>query len=129
MVKTPRDGYTAPAPLRDMQRTDGWRRTSDSTALDGSEWTSTSKGDRFTVKTSGKSVGWVTSTGPHRGRADVVVNGRVVDTVNLYSPQRRSTRVVWTAMTDKNETTRVTIINRSRASRPTIGVDTVLVQN
>lgn len=129
MVKTPRDGYVAPVAWNKTSRSDGWRRAVDESSLDGSEWVSTSLGEKFRVKAEGKSIGWVTSTGPKRGRADVLVNGRLVDSVNLYSAARRPARVVWTTMLPKNEAATITIVNRSPSSRRTVGVDALLVQN
>ena len=35
------------------------------------------------------------TTGPGRGRADVLIDGRLVDTVSLRSAERRSQQVVW----------------------------------
>ena len=129
VVKTPRSGYVAPAPWSDTTHTGKWRRSDDAEAIDGSEWLSQRQGDRFSIRTAGKSIGWVTSTGPNRGRADVMVGKKVVATVNLYSTQRRPARVVWTSLLSKQEPTTVTIVNRSPSSRPTVGVDALLVHS
>jgi hypothetical protein len=129
MVKTPRNAYITPVPWTQTSRSDGWRRVVDKSSLDGSEWVSTSIGERFRVTAEGKSLGWVASTGPKRGRADVLVNGRVVDRVNLYSAVRRPARVVWTSALPKHNAATITIVNRSPTSRRTVGVDALLVQN
>ena len=129
VAKAPRDGYVAPVAWRDASLSDGWKRAPDSTAIDGSEWVSTKVGDRMRLTLEGRSVGWVTSTGPRRGRADVLIDGRVVDTVNLYSAERRSARVVWASKLPIDEKATITIVNRSPASRPLVGVDAVLLQN
>jgi hypothetical protein len=127
VVKTPRSGYVAPAPWSETTRTGRWHRSADASALDGSEWLSDRAGDRFSITTAGKSIGWVASTGPNRGRADVMIDKKVVATVNLYSAHRRSAQVVWTTLLSKQEAQRVTIVNRSPSARPTIGVDALLV--
>ncbi|HEX5016864.1 MAG TPA: hypothetical protein VFX15_04695 [Actinomycetes bacterium] len=124
----PRSGYVSPVAWAKTKHSDGWRQAQDPSASDGWEWVSTHRGDRFSMKVLGESVGWVTSTGPQRGRADVLVNGRVVDTVNLYSSERRPARVVWTSRLPKgDDAVTVTIVNRSPDSRRTIGVDALLL--
>lgn len=128
LTKTLRDGYVAPVEWGSTKRSDGWRRQSDASAIDGSEWRSARAGDRFTVSAAGRSLAWVATTGPTRGRADVVLNGRVIDTVNLYSAERRSWRVVWAGKLPLGMTSTVTIVNRSGDRRPTVGVDALLLQ-
>lgn len=128
LTKTIRDGYVAPVDWRTTKRSDGWRRHADASAIDGSEWRSARAGDRFTVSAAGRSLAWVATTGPTRGRADVVLNGRVVDTVNLYSAERRAQRVVWAGKLPLGTTSTLTIVNRSGDRRPTVGVDALLLQ-
>ena len=128
LARAPRTGYVAPIPWNKTHHSDGWRQVADGDALDGSEWLSNRQGARFSVTAAGESVGWVTSTGPRRGRADVVMGGKVVDTVNLYSAERRPARVVWTsALPNHDESITIAIVNRSPAARPTIGVDALLL--
>jgi hypothetical protein len=73
-------------------------------------------------------VAWVATTGPTRGRADVVVDKRVVDTVNLYSPTSHHARVVWTSKLRLGRSSTVTIVSRASDKRPVVGVDALLVQ-
>jgi hypothetical protein len=127
-TKALRDGYVAPVDWTSTQRSDGWRQRADPSVIDGSEWQSTRHGDRFSVTTVGRSLAWVTTTGPTRGRADVILNGRVVDTVNLYSAEERPRRVVWAGKLRLGATSTVTIVNRSGDRRPTVGVDALLLQ-
>ena len=96
-------------------------------ALGGSEFRSIDSDDRFSIKASGKSLGWVASTGPQRGRADVLVGGKRVDTVNLYSPTVNPAQVVWTTQLSPGRAQKVTIVNRSGHHRPMITVDALLV--
>jgi hypothetical protein len=127
IVKTPRSGYVDPAAWNTTKHSARWHKDADSAALDGWEWVSTHSGDRFSITATGESIGWVTSTGPHRGRADVMVGNKVVDTVSLHSRHRRAAQVVWTARLSARRATTVTIINRSSGKRSTIGVDALLV--
>jgi hypothetical protein len=128
LTRTGRDGYVAPVPWSDTRRSVGWERAADAQALDGSEWISDDRGDRFRTAVQGRSVAWVTSTGPRRGVAEVLLDGRVVASVDLYSAERRPARVVWTRKISGADTTVVTVVNRSRGQRDTIGVDAFLLQ-
>ena len=66
------------------------------------------------VSATGRSVAWVATTGPTRGRADVVLDGTVVvDTVNLYSAAAAPGAVVWAGTLPLGTTSPVTIVNRS----------------
>ncbi len=125
---TVRDGYVSTIPWTQTDRSKGWQRKSDSKALDGSEWLSTLAGDRLTVEVEGRSVGWVATTGPTRGRADVLLNGRVVDTVSLYSAKRHEGRVVWAGKLPLGTANRLSIVNRSMKARHSVGVDALLLQ-
>jgi hypothetical protein len=129
VVKTPRSGYVAPASWSDTSHSGHWRKTDDSAALDGWEWSSDHAGDRFCVTTAGKSIGWVTSTGPNRGRADVLIGKKLVAIVNLYSAHRQPAQVVWAGPLPKHNAKTVTIVNRSPSGRPTIGVDALLIHS
>ncbi|MCZ3386780.1 MAG: hypothetical protein LH630_07395 [Actinomycetia bacterium] len=125
---TVRDGYVSPVPWGDTRRSDGWRRTADGAAMDDSQWRSTHQGDRLKATVEGRSVAWVASTGPTRGRADVIVNGRVVDTVSLYSAKRHVQEVVWATKLPLGTASSVVIVNRSGSVRPTVTVDALLLQ-
>lgn len=125
---TQRDGYVSQSPRSATDRSDSWHKHSDALAMDGTEWVSTSTGGRFKTTVSGRSVAWVATTGPTRGRADVLLNGRVVDTVSLYSAKRVHQRVVWAGKLPLGTSSTVSIINRSGKQRPMIGVDALLLQ-
>jgi hypothetical protein len=127
-TRTIRDGYVAPVTWSDTHRNGDWQVVDDPSALGGSEWLSKDAGDRFRVEVDGRSVAWVATTAPGRGKADVLVDGRVVDTVDLRSTTRRPARVVWTAKMPLGSSSSVTIVNRSPAQRSAIGVDAILVQ-
>jgi hypothetical protein len=127
-TRTIRDGYVAPVDWADTRRTGKWRVQQDGSLLGGSEWLNKHPGDRFSTTVEGRSVAWVATTAPGRGRADVLLDGRVVETVDLSSPHRRTGRVVWTAKLPLGSKTTVTIVNRSPKKRPTISVDAILLQ-
>lgn len=123
-----RDAYISPVPWSESRHSNGWTQRPDSSAIDDSEWVSSTKGDRFSFKAVGRSVAWVATTGPTRGRADVLLNGRVVDTVSLTTAKRHEARVVWASKLPLGQESTVTIVNRSKGSRQVVGVDALLLQ-
>ena len=129
IARAPRSAYVAPVPWSHTRHSTNWQQRQDSSALDGSEWVSKKAGDRVRLTTDGRSIGWVATTGPTRGRAEVYVNKRLVARVNLYSAQRRYGQVVWTRSQSAGETVTITIVNRSPRDRPLIGVDAFLRQS
>lgn len=128
VTRVGRDGFVAPVDWSETRRSPGWSVVSDPDALGGSEWVSRRSGERFGVSVKGRSVAWVASTGPRKGRAKVLLDGTVVARVDLYSPQRRPARVVWTAPVTRAETSQVTVVNRSTGRRTEVGVDALLLQ-
>jgi hypothetical protein len=126
-ARVPRSGYVSPARWDDTHRSSGWRRADSGGALGGSEFVTSRRGSSLSFTSTGKSVGWVASTGPRRGRADVYIGGTRVDRVNLYSVARQPAQVVWSAPLSKSKPQKVTIVNRSGPDRPTITVDALLV--
>lgn len=125
---TVRDGYVSPVSWAQVHRSAGWRKQADDEAIDGAEWVSTAEGERLSVRIAGRSVAWVATTGPTRGRADVLLNGRVVDSVSLNSAKRQVGKVVWAGKLPLNATSTLAIVNRSKKERHTVGVDAILLQ-
>ncbi|MEO8106592.1 MAG: hypothetical protein ABI720_04675 [Actinomycetes bacterium] len=128
LTRTVRDGYVSVVPNSSMTYRDGWQKRSAASAMGGSEWQTKRAGARATATLQGRSVGWVAVTGPTRGKADVLVNGKVVATVNLYSADRRPARVVWAGKLVRGRVSKVSIVSRSTDRRPLIGVDALLLQ-
>ena len=126
-ARQPRSGYVSPARWRDTEHSRGWRKVHAPKAMGGSELVSSGRGDTFTIAAAGKSLGWVSSTGPNRGRAEVLLGGTRVARVNLHSATRQPAQVVWSTSLPAHRTTKVTIVNRSGHERPTITVDALLV--
>ena len=58
----------------------------------------------------------------------MLLNGKVVDTVSLYSAKRHSGRVIWAGKLPLKTTSTVTIVNRSGKGRTAVGVDALLLQ-
>ncbi len=62
-----------------------WRKVSDKKAKGNSIFSEHRKGARASWSFSGKSVGWLTVTGPTYGKADVYIDGKRKMTVNNYA--------------------------------------------
>ncbi len=62
-----------------------WRKVVDKKAKGGSYFSEHRKGARASWTFSGKSVGWLTVTGPSYGKADVYIDGKRKSTVNNYT--------------------------------------------
>lgn len=128
LVRSGGDGYVTPVDWALTRRSPGWSLTAVSGALDGSEWVSAERGQRFGATVQGRSVAWVATTGPRKGRAAVLVDGEVVASVDLHSRQRGESHVVWTTRISRSEPTRITVVNRSDGRPSRVGVDAFLVQ-
>lgn len=68
----------------DMQY-NGWRGIEDSSASGGSYRMSRVAGDRIKFAVMGRAFQWVTYRGPDQGMAEVHIDGKTVETVDLYS--------------------------------------------
>jgi hypothetical protein len=128
MVRTRRDGYVSALPWSATQKLGKWRKQTRNSAMGTKEWVSKKKGDRFSFSVTGRSVAWVSRTGPSMGKADVLVNGRLAGHVNLHATGIDASRVVWTTKLPLNHRTKITIVNRSGAQRPNLSVQAVLLQ-
>jgi hypothetical protein len=72
-----------------------WKTVSKTSYWGGSARKSTSNGATASLTLTGRAVAWVANTGPDRGKARVYVDGKVLKTVDLYSPTASSQVVVW----------------------------------
>lgn len=103
---------------------------SKSTAFWGGQAKASSRlGARATVRFTGRSVAWVASTGPTRGKAEVYVNGSRVATVDLYAATGVHRRVVWVGSysTAVARTISIRVLGTSR--RPRVDLDAFVTAN
>jgi hypothetical protein len=107
----------------------------------GGAWSATSSSDAFgggvryaedaaaTVRLTftGRNVAWVATTGPDRGASDVIVDGRLVRTVDLYAAQGQPRRIAfshaWSAAGQHEIAIRVV----GTPSRPRVDMDALVV--
>ena len=87
---------------------------------------STQKGARVRLDFSGRSVSWIASRGPTRGRANVYVDGRRVATVDLYAAKVRHRQVVFRRSWPNPGAHRVEIEVLGTAGRPRVDVDAIV---
>lgn len=128
LARSGRDGYVTPVDWSLTRRSPGWSLTAVPGALDGSEWVSAERGQRFRATAQGRSVAWVATSGPRRGHATVLVDGKAVASVDLHAPRRGEPQVVWTTRISRSEPTRITVVNRSTGRPSKVGVDAFLLQ-
>lgn len=74
----------------------------------------------------GSSVAWVGPIGPTRGKARIILDGKLVATVDTHAPTFRARDVIWAAnIADGAHTLRVQVLGT--IGRPTVAVDGLYV--
>jgi hypothetical protein len=84
---------------------------------------SSTAGARATFTTTSTGAAWVAVTGPTRGRATIRVDGRLVATVDLYSPTWTAGRIAWAANWATARARRVEIQVLATSGRPRVDID------
>ena len=91
-----------PPPLVTYQNDDGlltydgtWFSWSHPSQSGGSATVTSSVGASFSFTVNGEHARWMSQRGPARGRAEVRINGELVDTVDCYAPNYQSRVAVW----------------------------------
>jgi hypothetical protein len=72
-----------------------WKKVRDTHASGNTTTYSTRDGSRASLTFKGRAVGFVTSKGPNRGVAHIIVDGVRRATVSLYAPRVRQTQLVF----------------------------------
>jgi hypothetical protein len=106
-----------------------WSTLAGSAYWDGATRKSTSAGARASITFTGRSIGWVSGTGPTRGKASIYVNGVLRAMVDLYSPTYRSRRVVWVGNWSTSITRKVTVRVAGTSGRPRVDLDAFVTLN
>jgi hypothetical protein len=88
-------------------------------------WTKT-RSAYATFSFRGTSVAWVGPIGPTRGKARIILDGRLVATVDTHASTFRARDVIWAAnLADGAHTLRIQVLGTS--GRPTVAVDGLYV--
>jgi hypothetical protein len=66
-------------------------------------------------------------TAPDRGKAQILVDGDVVATVDTYAPSPEHRVLVWVGSIDTTRESTVSIVNLATPGRPRIDVDAFVV--
>ena len=103
----------------------GWAEQSLSTAFGGSTTHSSEAGETATLTFEGTDVSWVAQRGPDRGRAEVRLDGELVETVDLYNASAQPRRVLYSASLDSAgpHTLEVRVLGTKRAASTGTRVD------
>ena len=80
-------------------------------------------GARASLTFTGRSIAWVTRTGPDRGRAEVLVGGKRVAIVDLYAPGPQNQRVAWVGSWSSAVARTITIRVLGTTGRPRVDLD------
>jgi hypothetical protein len=76
--------------------TGAWTTAASSAAYGGGVRHASAAGRRATFTFTGTNVGWVTTKGPGRGKAEIWLDGTRVRTIDLYAPTFRARQMVFT---------------------------------
>jgi subtilisin family serine protease len=104
----------------------GWVWADNSTSFGGEVRASSKAGASVTVRFAGKGIGWISRTGPTRGKARVYVDGVLVKTVDTHGPTRAK-QVVFAANHLSNAPHTLKIVVLGTSGRPRVDVDGFVV--
>jgi subtilisin len=88
---------------------------------------STQAGARATLDFTGRSVSWITTRGPKRGKARVYVDGALVTTVDLYAASNQFRWVAFSQSWSSAGSHQLRIEVRGTAGRPRVDLDAFVV--
>ena len=88
---------------------------------------STQSGARATLDFTGRSVSWISSRSPSRGKARVYIDGALVKTVDLYASSKQHRRVVFSRSWPTAGVHRIRIDVVGTPNRPRVDIDAIVV--
>jgi hypothetical protein len=103
-----------------------WANNVSTRWMGGAARTSTRTGSASAFVVTGRSVGWVGRKGPDRGLVRVLVDGKVVGTIDLRSPTVGPRSVLWAATWLVAGTHVIRLENLGTAGSPGVDVDAFL---
>ena len=96
--------------------------------LGGKVRSTNARGASASLRFRGAAVSWIGPVGPTRGKARVYIDGKLVKTVNSYSPSFRPTRVLFQKSWSKNGTHRIKVVSSGTSGHPTVAIDAFAVK-
>jgi len=106
-----------------------WSTSRSSAFWGGVARASSQAGARASITFTGRTIAWIASMGPTRGKADVLVNGVKVATVDLYSTTARHQQVVWVGTWSSAASRTVSIRVLGTSGRPRVDLDAFVTAN
>ena len=106
-----------------------WRKTSSSAYWGGASKYASARGAKATFTFTGTSFAWVGRKGPGRGKAEILVNGSKVATVDLYASSYQNYRVVWSGSWSTAAKRTITIRVLGTSGRPRVDLDALVTTN
>jgi VCBS repeat-containing protein len=100
-----------------------WTRVESSVYLGGAARYAKSKGATASFTFTGKGIGWIARKGPNRGKAEILVNGVKVATVDLYAASYQNQRIVWATSWSTTVSRTITIRVVGTNGRPRVDLD------
>jgi alpha-tubulin suppressor-like RCC1 family protein len=91
-----------------------WVRAAVTGAVGGTVRASSTAGASATIRTTARGIGFVSTRGPSRGKAEIWVDGVRVATVDLYASTRQPARLVWSRSWPSLDTHRVILVVTGR---------------
>lgn len=109
-----------------MRWTDDWQRESKSAAAGNSVTYASQPDSQSALYFTGRAVAVVSTMGPDRGRARVVIDGELQGEVDLYSPTYRWQVLVFTREWAASESRVIRIDVEGTTDRPRVDIDAIL---
>jgi hypothetical protein len=108
---------------RAIRYSGSWPRQLSTTYFGGAARYARIRSAAATLTFTGNQVAWLSRRGPTSGRARVYLDGRLVTTINLYSPTTRIKQVVFSRTYTTVRTHRIKIVVVGTAGHPRVTVD------
>jgi len=100
-----------------------WQTVASRDAAGGAVAFSRVAGARATFTFSGYSVSWITARGPHRGSADVYVDGHLARHIDLHAAKPQARSIAFARRWADNGMHTIEIVNLGTAGHPRVDVD------
>jgi hypothetical protein len=110
-----------------IHQSSSWTRVDQGSALGGHVDRTKTSGAWARYTFNGRSIVWVATTAPTRGRADVYIDGVFAARVDLYSAAGSSRRVAFERSWSTAGIHKIEIRNRATLNRPVVDLDAFIV--
>jgi beta-N-acetylhexosaminidase len=107
----------------DVSYAKSWQTVASSDAAGGGMAFSRVAGARATFTFSGFAVSWVAARGPHRGSAEVYVDGNLARRIDLHAATPQARSIAFARRWADNGTHTIEIVNLGSAGHPRVDVD------